>query len=532
MSIIFITEKPTVAEEYQKVLKLRDNYKGKGYFEDDSPVMKCNVIITWAVGHLLDICKPEEHNPAWGGAWRKENLPMIPKEFKYKPQKDTEKQFEIVKSLYTRDDIDEIYYAGDSGREGIYIQALIRNQIFETAPKFPEKVVWIDSYTEQAILNGIQTAKPYSDYQPMIDSGYSRAIADWLIGLNFTRSFTLTSGTLINVGRVLTPTLTMVVNRQKEIDDFVKTDYYGVKADKFASWKAFKESHYYDSPLLYNDTGFKKKETADTLASGCNLDRHLTVEQTKVQTKTEYAPYLFNLADLQAYCSKHFQISPAQTLQYAQTLYEHKFTTYPRTDCRFLSTAVADDLKAKGYLIPKRYIDDSKVTDHYAIIPTLQGNASSLSGTEKRVYEAIKKRFDDTMKPPFIYDAVSVTYLHKNGELFFESYRIIKQRGFKEDDKQTEDISVKSAIPNKGEIVSVTSFTTYNMETRPPSSYTTGTLIMAMEKAGKLIEDEELREQIKTCGIGTSATRAKIIDTLTEKKFILVDSKQKIRNLK
>ena len=269
MSIIFITEKPTVAEEYQKVLKLRDNYKGKGYFEDDSPVMKCNVIITWAVGHLLDICKPEEHNPAWGGAWRKENLPMIPKEFKYKPQKDTEKQFEIVKSLYTRDDIDGIYYAGDSGREGIYIQALIRNQIFETAPKFPEKVVWIDSYTEQAILNGIQTAKPYSDYQPMIDSGYSRAIADWLIGLNFTRSFTLTSGTLINVGRVLTPTLTMVVNRQKEIDDFVKTDYYGVKADKFASWKAFKESHYYDSPLLYNDTGFKKKETADALASEC-----------------------------------------------------------------------------------------------------------------------------------------------------------------------------------------------------------------------------------------------------------------------
>ena len=438
MSIIVITEKPSVAEEYQKVLKLGDSYKGKGYFEDYSPVMKSNVIITWAVGHLIEICKPEEQNDAWSGFWSKEKLPMIPKTFKYKPQENTEKQFKIVKSLYTRSDIDCIYYAGDSGREGIYIQALIRNQIFKTAPKFPEKVVWIDSFTEQAILNGIQTAKPYSHYQSMIDSGYARAIADWLIGMNFTESFTLTSGTLINVDRVLTPTLAMVVHRQEEIDNFVKTDYYGVKADKFASWKAVKESHYYDSPLLYNDTGFKKKETADTLANECNLDRHLTVEQTKVQTKTEYAPYLFNLADLQAYCSKHFKISPAKTLEYAQSLYEKKFTTYPRTDCRFLSTAVADDLKARGYLIPKRYIDDSKVTDHYAIIPTLQGNTSVLSGTEKQVYDAIKKRFDDTMKPPFIYDAVSVTYLHKNGERFFESYRIVKQKGFKEDDKETE----------------------------------------------------------------------------------------------
>ncbi len=497
MSTIFITEKPSVAQEYRKVLQVQQQGKTDGYVEGFSPVMKTNVIITWAVGHLIEICKPEEQNKAWAGRWNKENLPMIPQAFKYKPQENTAEQFRIVKSLYTRKDIDCIYYAGDSGREGIYIQALIRNQIFKTAPKFSEKVVWIDSFTEQAILDGIKTAKPYTAYQPMIDSGYARAISDWLIGMNFTESFTLTSGTLINVGRVMTPTLAMVVNRQEEIDKFVKTDYYGVKADKFASWKAVEGSRYHETPLLYNETGFKKKEDADALASNCNTDPKLTVEQVKVQKKTEYAPYLFNLADLQAYCSKRFKISPAKTLEYAQSLYEKKFTTYPRTDCRFLSTAVASDLKAKGYTIPKRYVDDSKVTDHYAIIPTLQGNASTLTGTEKQVYDAIKKRFDDTMKPPFIYDAVSVTYLHRNGERFFESYRIIKQMGFKDNnmdnEENAEEIYLKTTIPNKGDIISVNAFTTYNMETRPPSSYTTGSLILAMEKAGKLTAEKLYR---------------------------------------
>lgn len=526
MSTIIITEKPSVAQEYRKVLKVSSQGKTNGYIEGHSPVLNTNVIITWAVGHLIAICSPEEHNEEWGGRWSKDKLPMIPQTFKYKPQQSTYKQFKIVKSLYTRKDIERIYYAGDSGREGIYIQALIRNQIFKTAPKFDERVVWIDSYTEQSILNGIKTAKLYSDYQPMIDSGYARAISDWLIGMNFTEGFTLTSGKLINTGRVMTPTLAMVVNRQEEIDNFTKTFYYGVKADNFASWKAVKGSKHYESDDLYNETGFLKEQNAKDLADDCNSSKELTIENVKVQTKTEYAPYLFNLADLQAYCSKSYHITPAQALSIAQSLYEKKFTTYPRTDCRFLSSAVAVDLKRQGYNVPKRYIDDSKVTDHYAIIPTFQGNASTLSGLEKQVYEAVLKRFMDTMKPPFVYEAVSITYLHKNGERFFESFRIVKEQGFKE--KVDGDDIVNKPIPNKGDTVHVNEFCTYEMETKPPVSYTTGSLILAMEKAGKLIEDEELREQIKTCGIGTSATRASIIEKLTEKEFITVDKKQKI----
>lgn len=526
MSTIFITEKPSVAQEYRKVLKVQSGEKTDGYVEGFSPVMNTNVIITWAVGHLIGICTPEEQNEAWGGKWSEDKLPMIPQTFKYKPQETTYKQFKIVKSLYTRNDIDCIYYAGDSGREGIYIQALIRNQIFKAAPKLEEKVVWIDSYTEQAILDGIKKAKPYASYQPMIDSGYARAISDWLIGMNFTEGFTLTSGTLVNVGRVMTPTLAMIVNRQKEIDSFTKTYYYGVKADDFSSWKAAKGSKFFESDLLYNDTGFLKEKDAKNLADNCNISKYLTVENVKVQTKTEYAPYLFNLADLQAYCSKIFKISPNQSLEIAQSLYEKKFTTYPRTDCRFLSSTVAADLKKQGYNVPSRYIDDSKVTDHYAIIPTFHGDANVLGGLEAKVYAAILKRFMDTMKQPFVYDAVGVTYIHQNGERFFETFRIIKQKGFKEK-IEGDDISEKS-IPIKGDTVNVNSFSVYNMETRPPVAYTTGSLILAMEKAGRLIEDEELREQIKTCGIGTSATRAAIIEKLKDKELITVDSKQKV----
>lgn len=527
MSTIFITEKPSVAQEYRKVLKVQSSEKTDGYIEGFSSVMKTNVIITWAVGHLISICTPEEQNEEWGGKWSRDKLPMIPQTFKYKPLKDTYKQFKIVRSLYTRKDIDCIYYAGDSGREGIYIQALIRNQIFKTAPKgIDERVIWIDSYTEASILNGIKTAKSYSDYQPMIDSGYARAISDWLIGMNFTEGFTLTSGTLVNVGRVMTPTLAMIVQRQQEIDSFTKTYSYGVKADNFSSWKAVKGSKFFESDLLYNDTGFMKETDAKELAGNCNASGMLTVESVKVKTKTEYAPYLFNLADLQAYCSKAFKISPNQSLEIAQSLYEKKFTTYPRTDSRFLSGAVSDDLKKQGYNIPPRYVDDSKVTDHYAIIPTFHGDADTLSGYEAKVYAAILKRFTDTMKPPFIYDAVSVVYVHTNNERFFETFRLVKQKGFKEK-IEGDDISEKS-VPKKGDTVKVNSFNVYNMETRPPVPYTTGSLILAMEKAGRLIEDEELREQIKTCGIGTSATRAAIIEKLKDKKLITVDNSQKV----
>lgn len=531
MSTIFITEKPSVAQEYKKVLKVQQDGRTNGYIEGYSSVMNTNVIITWAVGHLIGICSPEEHNEDWK-SWKKEYLPMMPNPFKYKPQSNTYDQFKVVKSVYTRNDIDCIYYAGDSGREGIYIQALIRNQIFKSAPRFTEKVVWIDSFTEEAILNGIKTAKPYSNYLPMIDSGYSRAIDDWLIGMNLSRAFTITSGgygNSIAVGRVMTPTLAMVVNRQNEIDNFVKTSYYGVKADDFASWKAVEGSRYFESDELYNENGFLKKEDAEALCHELDKDKTVTVDNVKVQTKTEYAPYLFNLADLQAYCSRTFKISPAKTLEIAQSLYEKKLTTYPRTDCRFLSTAVQKDLKAKhGYNIPNRYVDDDKIVDHYAIIPTFEGTENDVSGLESDVYLAILKRIMDTMKPPFVYDAVSVQYIHSNKEKFFEAFRIIKQTGFKNiSDEEQEDVKNKP-VPVKGQSVAVSSFHTYDMETRPPAAYTTGSLILAMEKAGKLIEDEELREQIKTCGIGTSATRASIIEKLIDTNLITTDKKQKV----
>lgn len=524
---IIITEKPSVAQEYKKVLKVNQTEKTDGYIQGKSEILG-DVIITWAVGHLIQIAEPKNQNPNWE-KWNKDNLPMLPCVWKYEPQTATKKQFNVVKSVYTRKDIDCIYYAGDSGREGIYIQALIRNQIFKKNPTFDEKVVWIDSYTEESILDGIKNAKPYSEYQNMIDSGYMRAISDWLIGMNFTQAFTLTSGgfgNVINVGRVMTPTLAMIVKRQEEIENFKKVFYYGIKADNFASWKAVKGSRYFEGMDLYNENGFIKKEKAQELINELNTDRKLTVEDVKVQTKTEYAPYLFNLADLQAFCSKNFKISPKQTLEVAQTLYEKKLTTYPRTDARFLSTAVANDLKKKGYDVPKRYIDDSKITDHYAIIPTFYSANVSMSDLEKSVYNAILKRFTDTMLPPYIYDSIVVTFKHKNGEYFFDKFQIVKQSGWKNVEQKNPEYNY---IPKKNEIISVNEFVISEMETKPPTQYTTGTLILAMEKAGKLIDDEELREQIKTCGIGTSATRAGIIDKLANAKFIEIEKKsQKI----
>lgn len=550
MSIVFITEKPSVAQEYRKVLKISAE-RSNGFVEGFSPVMNANVIITWALGHLVSICSPEEHNEEWK-SWDKKYLPMIPSPFKYKPthnkdpKRDTLPQFKVVQSIYTRKDIDTIYYAGDSGREGIYIQALIRNQIFKTTPQLTEKVVWIDSFTEEAILKGIQSAKPYSDYIPMIESGYARAADDWLVGMNLSRAFTITSGgynNLIAIGRVMTPTLAMVVKRQHEIDSFVKTNYFGIKAkdssgNDFASWKADKNSRFFESDLLYNENGFLKKENAEGLCREFDKSKVLTVDNVKVQAKTEYAPYLFNLADLQAYCSKRFKITPAEALKIAQSLYEKKYTTYPRTDCRFLSTAVQKELKTKhGYNIPNRYVNDAKITDHYAIIPTFEGDASKLTGLEKSVYDAIYKRIMDTMKPPFQYDAISVSYIHSNKEHFFESFRIIKQLGFKtiekdeeeeEKDNDKEEEYKTKTVPKKGDTVNVTLYHTCDLETKPPVPYTTGSLILAMEKAGKLIDDEELREQIKTCGIGTSATRAGIIEKITRDGYITIDKKQKV----
>lgn len=531
MSIVFITEKSSVAKEYRKILGISDGDGKKGYYEGESSVMHDNVIVTWAVGHLVSLCNPDKQKPEWAGHWNKSKLPMIPETYKYEPLSGTADQYKVVKSVYTRPDISCIYYAGDSGREGIYIQALIRNQIFKGKPKCDEKVVWISSFSEPAILEGIKTAKPYSQYQNMIDSGYARAISDWLIGMNFTQSFTLTSNKLINTGRVITPTLAMIVNRQNEIDNFKKTYFFGVQADSKAVWKAAEGSKYFNSDLLYNENGFLRENDAKKLVDECNSDRKLTITNVEVKQKSEYAPHPFSLTDLQSYCSKVLKLSPADTLQIAQTLYEGKYTTYPRTDTKFLDTKTQADLAAHGYNIPNRYVDDSKVTDHYAIIPDVNGRGLSdetrfLTGNEKIVYEIIENRFLDLMKPPFIYDTVSVTYKHSCGEFFFNGFRNVKQLGWKE---KAEIDMTQTPVPTKGSVVPVQEFSIRNLETKPPVAFTTGTLIQAMDSAGRFVEDEEMREQLKICkGIGTPATRANIIDRLADKQFIMIDDKQKI----
>lgn len=528
MKTIFITEKPSVAQEYVKVLKIKKEGQTDGYVEGFSSVLNTFVQITWAVGHLITLGSVDEQRVQRDlgnkkpERWSKNNLPIIPEKYFYKPNSSTFKQYKVVKSLYTQKDVEAIYYAGDSGREGIYIQALIRNQIFGGKnPSCKEFVVWIDSFTEEEILRGIKEAKPYHAYDNMIASGYQRAISDWLIGMNFTEAFTLTCGGLINVGRVMTPTLAMIVERQKEIDDFKVTPYFGISftsKNLNGKWKADKNSSFYESPLLYNENGFKNKSDCEKLIKDFEKNYSLTVEDFTVTEKVEYAPYLFNLADLQAYCSKAFGLSPSQTLGYAQSLYEKKMTTYPRTDARVLSSAVAKDIKAKfGKTVPSRYVDDSKITDHYAIIPTMQ--KASISGKELDVYNAILARYNAIFEAPYKYNSESVVLVHENKERFFLTNQVVTQIGF----KGLFEKDIEKGIPltlKKGDVVKVEKYEMNSMETKPPVPYTQGSIITAMEKCGNELEDKELSKLLKGSGIGTSATRAGILDKLVEKEFV------------
>lgn len=524
MYTIFITEKPSVAQEYKKVLKVNSDSKTDGYIMGHSSVLNKDVIITWAVGHLIALGSPDEqmeqkrlpkdHKPS---RWKKDVLPIIPDNWIYKENGATYSQYKIVKSLYTRDDIECIYYAGDSGREGIYIQALIRNQIFKNiTPPFEERVVWIDSYTDESIINGIKDAKKYSEYKNMIDSGYARAWTDWLIGMNLTQAFTLTSGGLVTVGRVMTPTLSILAKRQEEVENFKPHSFYGIKSNEGASWKVCESSEYYESNKLYNENAFDKKDDAVNFMN--SLSKRLVVDNVKETPKKEYAPLLFNLADLQATCSRLYSISPTQTLSIAQSLYEKKMTTYPRTDARYLSSAVANDLKAKGKYIPNKYINDDAITDHYAIIPT--GHKADVSGLEEKVYNLIKKRFDDISKPPFEYIDIVTTFFDGN-EMFVLSQKEVTNSGFK--DVETNSISRYT----KGQTLN-TDYSLYEGETKPKPMFTSGSLITEMEKCGKNLDDKEARDILKGSGIGTSATRSNIIDKLKQKGFIDIDSKQKI----
>lgn len=594
---LLITEKPSVAMEFAKALKITTNRKN-GYLESNE------WIITWCVGHLVTMSYPDKYDEKLK-FWRLETLPFIPDEWKYEIIPNVQTQFNIVQTLMQRDDIDEIYNAGDSGREGEYIQRLVF-MMAKPNPNAKMKRVWIDSQTEEEIVRGIKEAKDLSEYDSLSDSAYLRAKEDYLIGINFSRLLSIIYGrnlaskineerASISVGRVMTCVLGMIVSREREIRNFVKTKYYkilgefGDETSSFnAEWKATEKSEWFESPKLYNESGFKKEEDAKQFISSLAGKKAVITELKKSKQK-ENAPLLFNLAEIQNQCTKMFKIKPDETLEIIQNLYEKKLVTYPRTDARVLSTAVAKEIKknlngiAKGYkdeevqgyikkmvdekystnLVKTKYVNDSKITDHYAIIPTGQGyeNYNGLPGLQKQVYKLITKRFLAIFYPPAQYQKIQVTIEiehgeneNKKNETFSTSGKVCLEQGFLEilkpidktnkstkneqnvdnDEQNEEEKNTKQADLEilkklkKGQEIGINNFEIKEAETSPPTRYNSGSIILAMENAGKLIEEEELREQIKGAGIGTSATRAEIIKKLEKIKYIEINSKTQI----
>ena len=571
---LLITEKPSVATEFAKVLKCGGNRKD-GYIESDT------WIITWCVGHLVTMSYPEKYDENLK-FWRLDTLPFMPKEYKYEVIPSVEKQFNIVKSLLQREDVGCIYVATDSGREGEYIYRLVEKQV-GVADK-TRKRVWIDSQTEEEINRGIKEAKDLSEYDSLCDSAYLRAKEDYLIGINFSRLLSIIYGRRmakdlgeekisISVGRVMTCVLGMVVQREREIRNFVKTPYYrvigtfGEESSSFtAEWKVTEKSKMWESPKLYNENGFKKENEAKDFIMSLKDKKAIITEVKKSKTK-ENAPLLFNLAEIQNEATKRFKIKPDQTLEIIQNLYEKKLVTYPRTDARVLSTAVAKvisknlnglakgfkDEEIQGYikkmvdekystdLIKTKYVNDSKITDHYAIIPTGQGfeNYDALPDLQKQMYKVIVKRFLSIFYLPAEYSKISVTIEVEN-EQFSASGRVCEKLGYLEvakNEPKKENVEEQPEEQNsleilrslkKGEEIGVLNYETKTSETSPPSRYNSGSMILAMENAGKLIEEEELREQIKGAGIGTSATRAEIMKKLERIGYIAINTKTQI----
>ena len=564
---ILITEKPSVAMEFSKVLK-ENGIRKNGYIES------ANWVITWCVGHLVTMSYPEKYDEKLK-YWRLDTLPFMPKEYKYEIIPNVEKQYNIIKELITRDDVDCIYVATDSGREGEYIYRLVEMQI--GIKNKQRRRVWIDSQTEEEIKRGIEQAKPLEEYNSLSDSAYLRAKEDYLIGINFSRLLSIIYGKRlakdlgeekisISVGRVMTCVLGMVVSREREIRNFVKTPYYKIvghfgEAENIfsAEWKVDEKSIMWDSPKLYNDAGFKQEKDAKEFINTFQEKKAVVKEVKKNKTK-EKAPLLFNLAEIQNECTKRFKIKPDETLEIIQNLYEKKLVTYPRTDARVLSTAVAKVISknlngiAKGFkneeiqtyirkmvdekystdLIKTKYVDDSKITDHYAIIPTGQGyeNYDKLLDLHKQIYVLIVKRFLSIFYPPAEFSKISVEIDIEN-EQFFTSVKVCTSLGYLEilKDSQKENSQENLEILNKlkkSQNIEIANLEIKTSETTPPSRYNSGSIILAMENAGKLIEDEELREQIKGAGIGTSATRAEIIKKLERINYISINSKTQI----
>ena len=568
---LYIAEKPSVAQEFAKALKINGQRKD-GYLES------ADSVVTWCVGHLVTMSYPEKYDIKYK-RWSFDTLPFLPREFKYEVIPGVKKQFEIVKGLLNRPDVDTIYVCTDSGREGEYIYRLVA-QMAGVKGKV-QKRVWIDSQTEEEILRGIREAKDISEYDNLAASAYLRAKEDYLMGINFSRVLTLRYGSSVTnylhskyqaiaVGRVMTCVLGMVVRRVLSSIALAGESFDG-------EWRAVEGSRYFQSPYLYKENGFKKKEHAQMLIDQLMVNQPLSCTVEKVERKKENKnpPLLFNLAELQNVCSKLFKISPDETLRIVQELYEKKLVTYPRTDARVLSTAVAKEIYKnisglRNYqqagaaaaevlgmeswknIAKTRYVNDKQITDHYAIIPTGQGlNAlGSVSLTAQRVYETIVRRFLCIFYPPAVYQKVSlVTKL--DGESFFSSFKVLKEEGYlkiatnsfarkkasdseKGGNGEEEEVSCDTVLLEalkklkKGDILPVNGLSIKEGETSPPKRYNSGSMILAMENAGQLIEDEELRAQIKGSGIGTSATRAEILKKLFNIKYLALNKKTQV----
>ena len=608
---LYIAEKPSVAQEFAKALKI-NGQRRDGYLESQDSV------VTWCVGHLVTMSYPEKYDIKYK-RWSLDTLPFLPREFKYEVIPGVQKQFEIVKGLLNSEDVDTIYVCTDSGREGEYIYRLVAQMAGVRGKK--EKRVWIDSQTEEEIMRGIREAKDLSAYDNLSASAYLRAKEDYLMGINFSRVLTLRYGNsvsnylntkyqAISVGRVMTCVLGMVVRREREIRAFVKTPFYRVlssialEGENFeGEWRAVEGCRYFQTPYLYKENGFKEKAYAEKLIQELLVSQPLqcTVEKIERKKENRNPPLLFNLAELQNVCSKLFKISPDETLKIVQELYEKKLVTYPRTDARVLSTAAAKEIYKnisglRNYehtaeiaqhiieqgnyknLAKTRYVNDKQITDHYAIVPTGQGlNAlRSVSLTAQRVYETIVRRFVCIFYPPAVYQKISLVTKIQN-ESFFSSFKVLLDEGYlkvatnsfakrkaadamssvnrtgaadsegsEEEDPDTgknggnkaddsaEDMAcdtrLLAALQNlkKGDILSVDSLSIKEGETSPPKRYNSGSMILAMENAGQLIEDEELRAQIKSCGIGTSATRAEILKKLCNIKYLALNKKTQV----
>ena len=610
---VYIAEKPSVAQEFAKALKLNTKRRD-GYLESDE------AIVTWCVGHLVTMSYPEEYDPALK-KWNLQTLPFIPEEFKYEVIPSVAKQFQIVSGILNREDVDTIYVCTDSGREGEYIYRLVEQEAHVEGKK--RRRVWIDSQTEEEILRGIREAKDLSEYDNLGASAYLRAKEDYLMGINFSRLLTLKYGnsisnflqtkySVVSVGRVMTCVLGMVVRREREIRDFVKTPFYRVLSTIDAQghtfegeWRAVKGSRYFESYDLYKENGFKERKKAEELiqylqtpddesvnVAGIQGQSGLNCRIESIEKKKEKKnpPLLYNLAELQNDCSKRFKISPDETLRIVQELYEKKLVTYPRTDARVLSTAVAkeitrnlnglskypmaapymqDILNFGSYktLAKTRYVNDKQITDHYAIIPTGQGlNAlNTVSSTAKGVYDLIVRRFLSIFYPPAVYQKVAIVTKIKE-ESFFSSFKVLAEEGYlkvagipkkKASQTATKDSSNGNSENNnndtndeagsdssdqsldtglfevikslkKGAALQVRALDIKEGETSPPKRYNSGSMILAMENAGQLIEDEELRAQIKGSGIGTSATRAEILKKLVNIKYLALNKKTQV----